>query len=113
MEYAIIEIGGHQFWIEKGQYLIINKVSIDKKSKITCGSTININRILLINKNNNISFGYPYLVDSIVQGQILEYLKGSKITIYKIAVNNIRFTKIYINEITINKIFFINLGKLN
>jgi large subunit ribosomal protein L21 len=83
MEYAIIEIGGHQFWIEKGQYLIINKVSISKKAQITCGSNININRILLINKNNNIYFGYPYLLDSLVQGQILEYLQGSKITIYK------------------------------
>jgi len=83
MEYAIIEIGGHQFWIEKGQYLIINKVSISKNAQISCGSNININRILLINKNNNIYFGYPYLLDSLVHGQILEHLQGSKITIYK------------------------------
>lgn len=108
MEYAIIEIGGHQFWIEKGQYLIINKISINQKTKITCGSNININRILLLNKNNNIYFGFPYLQKSLIQGQILEYLKGSKITIYKMkSKKKYRRKKGYRQELTkliINKI---------
>jgi len=83
MEYAIIEIGGHQIWIEKGQHFIINKILTIKHLELNPGSKINIKRILLVNKNSATYFGQPYLLHSVVQGQILEHLRGSKITVYK------------------------------
>ena len=42
MEYAIIEIGGHQVWVEVGQYFITNRIA----TKV--GTKIALNRVLLI-----------------------------------------------------------------
>ena len=77
MEYAIIEIGGHQVWVEVGQHFITNKISTTPGSKIT------LNRVLLINKNGELQIGRPYLDSSKVMGEIIEHLRGSKIIVYK------------------------------
>ena len=77
MEYAIIEIGGHQVWVEEGQHFITNRILT------TPGTNILINRILLINKGGNLHFGQPYLENIKIKGQILEHVRGSKITVYK------------------------------
>ena len=53
MEYAIVEIGGHQVWVEEGQHFITNKILT------TPGSKISINRVLLVNKNGNVHLGHP------------------------------------------------------
>jgi len=77
MEYAIIEIGGHQVWIEEGQHFITNRILT------TPGTSVLINRVLLINKGGNLHFGQPYLENTKIKGQILEHVRGSKITVYK------------------------------
>jgi large subunit ribosomal protein L21 len=77
MEYAIVEIGGHQVWVEAGQHFITNKIST------TPGTKISINRILLVNKNGNLDLGHPYVESSKIEGEIIEHLRGSKVTVYK------------------------------
>jgi|TARA_B110000971_G_scaffold204413_1_gene225848 large subunit ribosomal protein L21 len=77
MEYAIIEIGGHQVWVEVGQYFITNRIA----TKV--GTKIALNRVLLINKDGDVKFGSPYLENSNVQGEIIEHLRGSKLIVYK------------------------------
>jgi large subunit ribosomal protein L21 len=77
MEYAIVEISGHQAWIEVGQYFITNKITLQ------LGTNILLNRVLFINKNDNVYFGAPYISSSYVEGQIIEHLRGSKILVYK------------------------------
>ena len=77
MEYAIIEIGGHQVWVEEGKYFLTNRVLNP------IGSNLLLNKILLIKKNEKADFGYPYLENSIVKAQILEHLRGPKLNVYK------------------------------
>jgi large subunit ribosomal protein L21 len=77
MEYAIVEIGGHQVWVEEGKYFLTNRVSS------SVGSNLLLNKILLIKKHEKADFGYPYLENSIVKAQILEHLRGPKINVYK------------------------------
>jgi large subunit ribosomal protein L21 len=110
MEYVIIEIGGHQIWIEREQHFIVNKILTIKNLEINPGSKINIKRILFINKNRDIYFGHPYLIESVVQGQILEHLYGSKIIVYKMKSkkkyrrkkgHRQKMTKLIINKIEI------------
>ena len=69
MEYAIVEIGGHQVWVEEGQHFITNKILT------TPGSKISINRVLLVNKNGNLHLGHPYLDSSKVTGEVVEHLR--------------------------------------
>ena len=77
MEYAIVEIGGTQVWVQEGQYFVTNKIST------TPGTNISLSRVLLINKNDELHLGYPYLTDQKVTGEIVEHFKGTKLIVYK------------------------------
>ena len=77
MDYAIVDIGGHQIWDEEGQYFAINKIEAEP------GAAIDINRVLLINKDGNVHFGKPYVTNSKVKGEIMGHYRGSKILVYK------------------------------
>lgn len=77
MKYAIVEISGRQFWIEKGKYYDFNKIPTE------LGKQISLNRILLVNKDNKLLIGKPYLKTAKVTGKILEHLKGKKTIVYK------------------------------
>jgi large subunit ribosomal protein L21 len=77
MEYAIVEIGGTQVWVQEGQYFVTNKIST------TPGTNISLSRVLLINKNDELHLGYPYLTDKKVTGEIVEHFKGTKLIVYK------------------------------
>lgn len=77
MNYAIIEISGRQFWVEEGKYYNLNRIPIE------LGQQILINRILLLNYEDKILIGQPYLKDGIVKGRILKHLRDKKKIIYK------------------------------
>ncbi len=77
MKYAIVEISGRQFWIEKGKYYDFNRIPTE------LGNQITLNRVLLLNNEGNLLIGKPYLESVIIKGKILEHLKGKKTIIYK------------------------------
>ena len=77
LKYAIIEISGRQFWIEIGKFYAVNRISY----KI--GTRLNLNRILLVNNNNSILIGKPYLENVRVKAIILQQLRSNKTIIYK------------------------------
>lgn len=77
MKYAIIEISGRQFWIETGQYYDLNRIPTDLGKKII------LNRVLLVNNNGELFIGQPYVKSVVVQGKILEHLRGRKSIVYK------------------------------
>jgi large subunit ribosomal protein L21 len=77
MEYAIIEIGGHQVWVEEGQYFLTNRILTNQ------GAYLLFNRILLVNKAGQSTFGHPYVENAGVTAQIIEHLRGPKVNVYK------------------------------
>ncbi len=77
MKYAIVEIGGKQFWVETGKYYDFNRIPTE------LGKGIILNRVLLVNNEGNIFIGQPYLKNVKIQGKILEHLRGKKIIVYK------------------------------
>lgn len=77
MKYAIVEISGRQFWIEKGKYYDFNRISTE------LGNQISLNRVLLLNNDGNILIGKPYLEEVKIKGKILEHLRGKKTIVYK------------------------------
>ena len=77
MKYAIIELSGKQFWIEKGKYYDFNRISTE------LGKQIILNRVLLLNNEGNILVGKPYLETVKIKGKILEHLRGKKTIVYK------------------------------
>ena len=104
MKYAIIEIGGHQVLIEEGQYFMTNKI------QTPLGANLLLNRVLLINKTEKLLFGHPYIENAIINALVIEHLRGSKITVYKMKSkkkyrrkkgHRQELTKLLINNITI------------
>ena len=77
MKYAIVEISGRQFWIERGKYYDFNRIPTELGKKIT------FNRVLLLNNNGEILIGKPYLYDVKINGKILEHLRERKKIVYK------------------------------
>jgi len=77
MKYAIVEISGRQFWIEKGKYYDFNRIPTE------LGKEISLNRVLLLNNDGDVSIGKPYLESVQIKGKILEHLRGKKTIVYK------------------------------
>jgi large subunit ribosomal protein L21 len=77
MIYAIIEASGKQIWIQPGCFYDINRINAKP------GETINLKKALLINNNQTITIGTPYLSNIHITGKVLKHLRGRKITIFK------------------------------
>jgi len=77
--FAIIQTGGKQYKVKKGDVIEIEK--IDKKK----GSKIKFDKILLISSDEgrNFKMGKSYIKGAKVEGEILDQIKGKKITIIK------------------------------
>nr|WCH57036.1 ribosomal protein L21 [Hypnea musciformis] len=78
MNYAIIEASGKQLWIEEGKFYDLNYIPGEP------GDLIKLNKILLVNNNNNIQIGNPCLKSIRIKATILRHVKGKKITVFKI-----------------------------
>ena len=78
MKYAIVEISGRQFWIEIGKYYNLNRIP----TKV--GNNITLNRVLLVNNEETILIGRPYLESVKIKGKVIQHLKNKKKIIYKI-----------------------------
>lgn len=77
MKYAIIEISGRQFWVEKGKFYNLNRIPTELGKKII------LNRVLLLNNDGEILVGKPYLEKVKIKGKILEHLRSRKKIVYK------------------------------
>lgn len=77
MKYAIIEIGGKQLWVEPEKYYQVNFINVAENT------TINLNRILLINNEGDIRLGEPYLKNTALEAKVLSHTRGPKILVYK------------------------------
>ena len=78
VSYAIVEACGKQFWIEEGRFYDFNKLPLNK------GDTFSLNNILLVNYNNNIALGKPFLTnDYKIDVTVLRHISGPKVRVYK------------------------------
>ena len=51
VSYAIVQASGKQFWVEEKRFYDFNKLPLNE------GDTFQLNNVLLVNKNNNLSIG--------------------------------------------------------
>ena len=105
MKYAIVEISGRQFWIEKGKYYDFNRIPTE------LGKQITLNRVLLLNNEGDVLIGKPYLKSVKIKGKILEHLRSKKTIVYKMRPkkktrkkqgHRQELTRVFIEDIVIN-----------
>jgi len=75
--YAVVEIAGQQFKVEKDQKLFVHR--LDKKE----GSIVSFDRVYLVDDGKNISFGTPSISGTFVNAKVLKHLKGEKVIVFK------------------------------
>jgi large subunit ribosomal protein L21 len=75
--YAIVDIAGKQFKVEKDQYIYAPKMEGE------AGSSIKFDQVLLVDNEGSITVGTPILKGASVSGKILEDVKGDKEIVFK------------------------------
>lgn len=75
--YAIVDIAGKQFKVEKDQYIYAPRMEGET------GATVKFDQVLLIDNDSTISVGTPVLSGASVSGKILDEVKGDKEIVFK------------------------------
>ena len=74
--YAIIETGGKQYQVKKGDVITIEKIDAEVGKKVV------FDHVLVLNTEEGIKVGTPYVGVS-VTGKVLEHGKGDKVIIFR------------------------------
>jgi len=74
--YAIVEIQGQQFKVEKGQKLFVHRVNADKDSDFE------VEKVLLIDTDGKVTIGAPYLEGAKIVLTVGDHVKGDKVLIF-------------------------------
>jgi large subunit ribosomal protein L21 len=75
--YAIVEIAGHQFKIQKDQKLFVNRMENE------AGSELEFDQVLLLADDDDIKVGTPLVDGAKVKATVLEHVKADKIKVFK------------------------------
>ena len=75
--YAIVEIGGQQFKIEKDQKLYVNLMEGDE------GKEVEFDQVLLLANGDDIQVGKPLVDGARIKAKILANVKSDKVIVFK------------------------------
>ena len=75
--YAIVEIAGQQFKVEKAQQLYVHRLEGKE------GDKVDFHEVLLIDDNGSVNVGAPAIDGAKVTAKILQHLKGDKVIVFK------------------------------
>ncbi|GAB4283909.1 MAG: hypothetical protein Kow0068_08870 [Marinilabiliales bacterium] len=104
--YAIVEISGQQFKVEKGQKIFVHRLSNEE------GSKVSFDKVLLIDDGKKVNVGTPCINNAVVSAEVLSHVKGDKVKVFKkkrrkgyqkLNGHRQQFSQIVINDITVKK----------
>ena len=75
--YAIVEIAGHQFKVEKDQKVFVNRLQTEE------GKKVSFDNVLLIGDGDKVTVGAPAIGGAQVGAKVLKHLKGDKVIVFK------------------------------
>tara|TARA_B100001540_G_scaffold152569_1_gene135108 strand:+ start:2200 stop:2613 length:414 start_codon:yes stop_codon:yes gene_type:complete len=75
--YAIVEIAGQQFKVEKNQQVFVHRLQAKEGSKIA------LDKVLLTDDSGKVNIGSPDLKGVEVIAKVIEHLKGDKVIVFK------------------------------
>jgi len=102
--YAIVESGGKQYKAIPGGTLEVDRMQIEE------GSKIDLDQILLISDEDEVTVGTPTVKGASVKATILKHFKGRKIIVFKYIPreryrrkrgHRQQYTRIQIDEISV------------
>ncbi len=75
--YAIVEIAGHQYKVQKDQQIFVNRLQNEE------GTEVEFDHVLLTDDNGSITVGAPAVEGVKVTARVVNHLKGDKVIIFK------------------------------
>jgi large subunit ribosomal protein L21 len=75
--YAIVDIAGQQFKVEKGQELFVHRLEGEK------GDKLGFDKVMLIDHDGKTTVGAPVIEGARVEGTIIDHLRGDKVFVFK------------------------------
>jgi large subunit ribosomal protein L21 len=75
--YAIVDIAGQQFKVEKDQKLFVHRLEGEE------GKKISFDRVLLIDTGSKVEVGNPVVKGASVEAKIVEHMKADKVLVFK------------------------------
>ena len=75
--YAIVEIAGQQFKVEAGKKIFVHRLEAEE------GKKVEFDQVLLIEDDGKITVGEPTIKDAVIEGKILDHMRGDKVIVFK------------------------------
>jgi large subunit ribosomal protein L21 len=75
--YAIVEIAGQQFKVQKDQRLFVHRLAAEE------GSKLDFDKVLLTDDKGKVTVGAPAIEGAKVSAKVERHLKGDKVIIFK------------------------------
>ncbi|MFN5370129.1 MAG: 50S ribosomal protein L21 [Bacteroidia bacterium] len=75
--YAIVDIAGQQFKVEKDQTVFVHR--LENKE----GDKVSFENVLLVDNNGSVKVGAPTVSGASVSAKVLSHLKGDKVIVFK------------------------------
>ncbi len=75
--YAIVDIAGQQFKVEKNQELFVHRLEGKE------GGKVEFDRVLLIDNGGKVTVGAPSIEGAKVDAKIISHVKGDKVLVFK------------------------------
>ena len=75
--YAIVDIAGQQFKVEKDQKLFVHRLEAEE------GKKVSFDQVLLIDSGSKISVGDPLVKGASVSAKVITHMKADKVLVFK------------------------------
>jgi large subunit ribosomal protein L21 len=75
--YAIVEIAGQQFRVEKDKNIFVHRLAAEE------GSSVNFEKVLLFDDEGQIQVGTPVIEGAKVSATVLSHVRGDKVIVFK------------------------------
>ncbi len=75
--YAIVDIAGQQFKVEKDQTIFVHRLAGEE------GSSVNFEKVLLVDNEGKVNVGTPVVENAKISAKILAHVKGDKVQVFK------------------------------
>jgi large subunit ribosomal protein L21 len=75
--YAIVEIAGQQFKVEKNDEIFVHRLEAET------GTKVEFNQVLLVDHDGKVNIGKPFVEGSKITAKVLDHVRGDKVVVFK------------------------------
>ena len=75
--YAIVEIAGQQFKVQKDQKIFVHRLVAE------AGAKLEFDRVLLVDNGGKVNIGAPAIAGASVTAEVINHVKGDKVIVFR------------------------------